>query len=140
MNAVTLSRFATVAAVALAMSGCTTSVEPAVQVDPTFSTGTLIVDWSIGLDTNPADCVNSGAAVIEIHIVSLSGFDAGTFQQSCEAFSTSIVLDPDDYTGTAQLIDGANNVRTTSVSLQPFSIFGGDQIEIPVDFPANSFF
>lgn len=140
MSAVTARRFATVATMAMTMAACTATVQPGIAIDQTVPAGTLIVDWSIRLTKDPADCAVSGAAAIQIHIVSLSGFDAGTFQQSCEAFSTSIVLDPDDYTGTAQLIDGAGNPRTTAVSLQPFSIFGGDQLETPVDFPADSFF
>jgi hypothetical protein len=64
----------------------------------------------------------------------------GTFAQDCGAFATSITLDPGDYTATAVLLDSASQPRTTAVNVRPFSILGRDQLNIPIDFPANSFF
>jgi hypothetical protein len=125
-----------------ALPACTTTVEPAptAVVVPTESTGTLVVDWTIQLRTDPADCALAGAASIEVHVVTLSVIDAGTFQQSCDAFSTSIVLAPGTYEASALLLDGAGQARTTSVPIQPFTIVGADVLHIPIDFPANSFF
>jgi hypothetical protein len=123
-------------------TGCTATVEPTptAVVVPTESTGTLIVDWTIQLRTDPGDCNLSGATAIQIDVVTTSGLTAGTFQQACSAFSTSIGLNPGSYQATAFLLDPGGNARTTAVTLAPFTILGGDVVSIPIDFPANSFF
>jgi hypothetical protein len=59
--------------------------------------------------------------------------------QACEAFSTSIVLQPGTYAASAELTAGGV-ARTTSVQIQPFTLFGNDELHIPIDFPANSLF
>jgi hypothetical protein len=39
----------------------------------------------------------------------------------------------------AVLVDARGAERTTVVDLQSFDTFGGDELDIPIDFPASSF-
>jgi len=122
---------------AMGAQGC--SSNPDVVVVST-APGTLIVDWTIEGRVDPADCDFSGAAVVQVHVVDSSGLDAGTYEQACTVFSTSIVLDPGTYAATALLLDAARQPRSTVVTLAPFTFFGNDFLRAPIDFPADSFF
>jgi len=105
--------------------------------DPVPYAGTLVVDWSIDGIKFPAKCSQSGAAAIEI---SVNGPSGGIFTQDCSAFATSIGLASGNYSASARLIDIAGGARTTDVYLGAFSIFGNDNLVIPIDFPASSFY
>ncbi len=118
--------------------GCTVETVSPVPVIPTA--GVLIVDWSIDGLKDPNRCAQSASAAIEITVFYTNGVHAGTFQQACTAFSTSITLNPGSYSASAQLIDSAGGARTTPVSIDPFTLNPGDTLDIPVDFPASSFF
>lgn len=122
--------------------GCTVTAEPlpSTVIVGTQPASTLVVDWTIQLRTDPADCTLAAAASIQIHVVATSGVDAGTYEQACTAFSTSITLAPGTYSATARLLDGAGQPRTTAVNLAPFSILQNDELHTPIDFPADSFF
>ena len=37
-------------------------------------------------------------------------------------------------------IDPAGQDRTTAVDMAPFTIYGNDELVVPVDFPARSFY
>jgi hypothetical protein len=126
------------AAVGLGASapGCISSEPVAVIV----TSSTLVVDWSIESRTNPADCASSGAESIQLRVVESSGRDAGTFEQACSVFTTSLVLAPGTYSASAVLLDVAGQPRTTTVLIAPFTLFGGEVFDTPVDFPAVSFF
>lgn len=123
---------------AAGVSGCATTDPDVIVV--TTTAGTLIVDWTIEGRVDPADCQLTGSAVVQIHLVESSGFDAGTYEQDCTVFSTSIVLDPGTYAATALLVDFAGQPRSTVVTLAPFTFFGNDLLRAPIDFPADSFF
>jgi hypothetical protein len=125
-----------------ALPACTATVTPTPTgvIVPTESTGTVIIDWTIRAGTDPGDCTLAGVASIRIHIVTIDVVDAGTYEQQCGAFNTSIALAPGTYQASALLVDFAGQARTTSVPIQPFTIVGGDVLTIPIDFPADSFF
>jgi hypothetical protein len=123
------------------LAGCIVTTDPpSTVIVGTQPAGTLVVDWTIELRTDPADCALAGAVSIRISVVEGSGFDAGTYEQACTAFVTSIVLAPGSYAASAQLVDVAGVPRTTAVTLAPFTIFGNDELRAPIDFPASSFF
>lgn len=67
--------------------------------------------------------------------------NVGTFVQNCGAFATSIALERGAYRATGTLLDAQSRPRTTSVNVRPLNILilGNDQLNIPVDFPADSF-
>jgi hypothetical protein len=128
--------------VGASVAGCIVTTEPlpSAVILGTEPAGTLVVDWSIELRTDPADCAYWGADSIRISVVERTGVDGGTYEQGCAAFVTSIVLARGSYAASAQLVDVAGVPRSTTVTLAPFSIFGNDELRAPIDFPAASFF
>jgi hypothetical protein len=102
--------------------------------------GALIVDWTIEGSKDPALCDLSGAEAISIELHTTDGAYAGTYEQDCDVFGTSIGLYPDRYEGDAVLIDAGGTARTTPVFLAPFRIYGGDELIVPIDFPSDSFY
>lgn len=102
--------------------------------------GTLVVDWSIDGRQDAFVCADFGVDSISIAVETTSGFYIGEYVQACEAFATSIPLDPDTYFADAVLLDRAGREITTAVPIDPFSVFGDDVIEIPIDFPFDSFY
>jgi hypothetical protein len=127
------------AALAALAPGCfiDTFDEPPVVV---ISTGTALIDWTVGGSKARGACGTFDADTIRITVVDANGFVVGTFAQACEAYATTITLSVGSYAADALLIDAAGAPRTTTVRIAPFSIFGGDRVDIPIDFPANSFF
>lgn len=121
----------------LATSGCIVAHD---NGPPPPRNGTLVVDWTIDGSTNGAKCSESAADSIEITVNDLNGDEIGTFDQSCDSFAESITLDPADYTASAVLVDVNGKPRTTAVPISRFSIYGDDELDIPIDFPADSFF
>jgi hypothetical protein len=107
---------------------------------PVPRNGTLVVDWTIDGSTDGAKCSESAADSIEVTVTDLNGDEIGTFDQSCDAFAESITLEPADYRASAVLVDVNGKPRTTAVPISRFSIFGDDELDIPIDFPADSFF
>jgi hypothetical protein len=124
---------------AMACTVETTSPGPSPGPAP-VTQGQAVVDWTIDGVKDPNKCAQSSVANIEITVTDSAGASRGTFQQACSAFSTSIALDPGRYTATATLLDSGGAARTTSVAINPFSILGNDQLNLPIDFPASSFF
>jgi hypothetical protein len=124
-------------------TGCTASVEPIDNTPPpviVVATGTLTVDWTINGTKDPNQCAQGAAAAIQISVTDSNGFSAGTFQQSCSVFATSITLNAGTYTAGATLIDAVGTPRTTTVNINPFTIQGNDDLNTPIDFPASAFF
>jgi hypothetical protein len=119
-------------------SACTTTVSA--EPIPVATSGALVVDWSINGTKDPNACFQSASATLEVQIFTDFGAAAGTFEQACTAFATTISLSPGRYTANALLLDGVGNPRTTAVPINPFTIVGNDQLDIPIDFPASSFF
>jgi hypothetical protein len=102
--------------------------------------GAVVVDWTIDGAKDPALCDLSGAAAISIELYTINGAYAGTYEQDCDVFGTSIGLYPDRYEGDAVLIDRDGAERTTPVFLAPFRIYGDDELILPIDFPSDSFY
>lgn len=126
------------------VAGCTTTTGDdgqVVVVQPNAPLpSTLTVDWTIDGATNPSSCTLSGTDVIEISVEDPSGNEVGAFQQACSTFATSITLQAGSYSAYAVLLDSTNNPRTTHVAIAPFTLRGNDELHVPIDFPADSFF
>jgi hypothetical protein len=121
--------------------GCTvtTAPIPTPTILATEATGTLIVSWTIARRADRGVCDAGSATAVRIHLETTAGADAGTYGQDCAAFSTSIRLDPESYAGTAVLVDALGSARTSTMSLQPFTVIGGDVITTPIDFAIETF-
>jgi hypothetical protein len=115
-------------------------VVPGPVPGPVAPDGSLVVDWSIDGVKDPNACFQSGAAAIEIEIIDSFGGSPGTFQQACEAFATSISLPPGSYSANALLLDAYGAPRTTMIAINPYTVQSNAELDIPIDFPAASFF
>jgi len=102
--------------------------------------GSLVVDWTIDGAKSVDECDLSGSSTIDITVTSTDGSPEGEYQQACSAFATTISLAPGNYVAEAVLIDGVGRDRTTPVQIRPFQILGNDQLSIPIEFPAGSFY
>ncbi|HEX9621232.1 MAG TPA: hypothetical protein VF989_13905 [Polyangiaceae bacterium] len=126
------------ASAAVALSGCGGGDD-----SPPPSFGTAVADWSIDGFKDPDQCDRGGVGTFSISIWTWQDQQdqfVGEFLQDCRAFATSIDLSTGGYYGEAVLLDPDGFERTTIAPLGSFSIFGGDVVGIPVEFPANSFF
>lgn len=130
--------FAAIAA--LSLSSCVIEDDDDVFASAFPGPGVLVVDWTIQGAKDPNLCFELGADTISILIETSSGAFVGDFRQSCGVFETSIALEPGSYIADAALLDAAGVERTTSVEIDRFSIFGDDELLIPIDFPFDSFF
>lgn len=125
--------------VALALSGCVVSTSNDPIDTPAAGDGTLVIDWTINGTTDPNQCSQSSAATLEIIVVPDVG-KSMTFSQDCELFGASIPLAPGRYSASALLVTSSGDARTTTIDIDPFTIYGDDELHTPIDFPADSFF
>lgn len=135
MKALTL----TAACIALtALSGC--GSDNGRQGVVVVGDGVLVVDWTIEGASDPRDCASEGADSVDVVVSTAAGDPVGEFNGYCEDFNLSAQLAPGDYYGNATMLDAAGRPRTTSVDLGRFSIYGDDELHVPIDFPLDSFF
>lgn len=125
---------------AFGASGCFFESDDDPPPPPPPRTGTLVVEWTVDQTTDPEECDQGNASDISIALWYGDGAFAGEFLQDCAAFATSIELDRDSYYGSAVLVSPGGREQTTMAELGAFEIFGGDELVIPIDFPASSFF
>lgn len=104
------------------------------------ASGTTTVEWSIDRQRQPFQCTALSVASIQIHVVSDTGLDAGTFVQPCELFGISLYLGRGGYSATAVLVDGKGKPRTPAVIIAPFRIAGNESLRASLDFPTSVFF
>jgi hypothetical protein len=122
-------------ALAFGASSCIVESNDAAPV----TRGSLVVDWTINGLRDPDQCDQGDAEAISIIVYYADGEELAEYQASCRAFATQIDLSPGDYSADAVLLDDTGAERTTVVNLHSFEIFGGDALDIPIDFPASSF-
>jgi hypothetical protein len=108
-------------------------------VPPASERGSLIVDWTINGSRDPDQCDQGDAEAIDVVVYYANGETMAEYQASCRAFVTRIDLPRGQYAADAVLIDASGAERTTVVDMRTFEIFGGDELDIPIDFPASSF-
>jgi hypothetical protein len=124
-------------ALAFGFTGCVVDSHHPHQED--YSPSTLIVDWTVDGSTDPAECRQGATPTIDITIETRSGAFVDEVMADCEAFETSIDLDPGTYQASALLLDDSGRDATTTVGIDPFTLLEADQLDVSVDFPADSF-
>ena len=122
------------------LPGCIVAADDSGPPPAAASSGSLVLDWSIDGSKNPDQCDQSDSSMLDITVTTTSGAPAGEFQQSCRAFATTVDLPAGTYNAEAVLMDGSGHDRTTAVETGTFSILGHDELSVPVDFPASSFY
>jgi hypothetical protein len=132
-------RLVLVLAVVLGACSVPTGPVPASVAVSTQSTGTLVVSWTIEREADPSACTRAKAGAVRVVLTTAAGADAGAYEQSCTAFSTTIRLEPDTYQGTAVILDELGAPLTASEQVRSFTILGGDVITTPIDFSITTF-
>jgi hypothetical protein len=102
--------------------------------------GTLTVDWTVDGLYDPAECTQGGAETIAITVTTLDDAFVDEYTDWCSSFQTSIELEQGTYQASAVLLDAGGLERTTAVDLGVFYILGNDELAMPVNFPADSFY
>jgi hypothetical protein len=102
--------------------------------------GITTVEWSINRQRQPFQCTALSVASIQIHVVSDTGLDVGTFVQPCELFGISLYLGRGGYSATAVLVDANGKPRTPRAIIPPFRISGNESLHSSLDFPTSVFF
>lgn len=102
--------------------------------------GALVLDWTIDGYTDADECDQGDATWLELSIYTSSGAHVADYSDVCDAFQTSVELEPGSYYAEAHLEDADGNPRTTSVVVDDFRIVGSDELTVPIDFPASSFY
>jgi hypothetical protein len=128
--------------VAAIATGCTspgTSAGSEQPPEPTEGGSALTVQWTIRGSSDPSVCDQASAAAIQITILTNRGEPFGSFQQSCNAFSTNLDLDPGVYAMQAQLLDAAGAPRTRLVRIETFTLNVNSQLTEPIDFGVGTF-
>jgi len=113
----------------------------ATYASPPPPVGSAVMQWSVAETTDPGACQAHGATTFHVTLFDGVGAFAGEWVQDCTAFATTVEgLDPDDYTGHAELTDSADNAKTTSVSIRQFTVVGNLSTTVTIDFPTDSFY
>ncbi|HWA72676.1 MAG TPA: hypothetical protein VG937_10085 [Polyangiaceae bacterium] len=133
-----MKTFLAALALGLCSSSCLVETDSD-PVPPASERGSLIVDWTINGSRDPDQCDQGDAEAIDVVVYYANGETMAEYQASCRAFVTRIDLPRGQYAADAVLIDASGAERTTVVDMRTFEIFGGDELDIPIDFPASSF-
>jgi len=103
--------------------------------------GSVTLHWTIDGLADPNQCSFTASRSIYIDVFYEDGSSSSSnYGQDCEALGTTINLSPGTYSATVHLEDSSGRPRTTDVQIDPFRIVGGTNLDVPIDFPANSFF
>ena len=127
-------------ALSTALPACVVETADSGPAPVVVDSGTLVLDWSIDGTKDPDQCDQSDSRTLDVTVTRADGASAGEFQQSCRSFATSIDLPPGTYSADALLLDSSGADRTTAVHVHPFDILGGDELSVPIDFSAGSFY
>ncbi len=121
----------------LLASGCGSDPAPPVVV---AGDGLLTVDWTIDRAKDPYACRDEAADSIDVYVSTPGGTPVGDFNEYCESFAMSISLAPGTYFADATLLDAGGAEITTPVDLGRFTLYGDDELVVPIDFPYDSFY
>jgi hypothetical protein len=106
--------------------------------DGTELGGALAVDWAVKGGRRELDCNAAGASYILVEVKSLRNDYRSEFSGSCNLFSTTMSLTPDEYEGQAALFDGSTQL-TRVVELGPFTVLEGQVTSTSIDFTPSVF-
>jgi hypothetical protein len=122
------------------LSGCVVVADDPAPAPRSEYTGVLVVDWTVDDSTDPEECDQGDAVWLRLSVFTVSGRPVAEYSDACDAFTTSVELDPGTYYAEALLEDADGRARTTPVEINDFTILGRDSLSVPIDFPARSFF
>ena len=106
--------------------------------DGTQDDGALAVTWAVKGGRSELDCNAAGASYILVEVKSLRNDYGSKFSGSCNLFSTTLRLAPDEYEGQAALFDGSRQL-TRVVEVGPLSVSEGQVTSTSIDFTLSVF-
>jgi hypothetical protein len=101
--------------------------------------GTLTVESSIDGYVDPVDCEINRVDFLELVIYDVAGYPILETNSQCAAFGASIDLVDGVYGLDATLVDFSDRAATTTLRLDNLNVYGGQELIVPIDFPARSF-
>ncbi|WP_437811483.1 hypothetical protein [Sorangium sp. So ce1078] len=121
--------------------GCFVDVRDDARLRPRPSLGSLTVQWTVNRQASERACArySRGGADFEL-IIYRDDREVAREYASCEDFSLTVDLPPDEYKAYATLVErGDDRPVTTTLPLEQIDIVRGAALNIDVDFPSTSF-
>jgi hypothetical protein len=135
------AKYVVLGALAVAGTGCVIDSDPdPYYAPPPSRVGAVTLRWSVSGTFDPNACVSFGATEARVDLYDAFGAPIRTAFLDCRAFSARFDLNEGRYSARVELTDPGRQPRTTSAPVAPFTIVGGSNLTIDVDFPPNSFF
>lgn len=134
---IALSMVALGALSSLACGGGTT--ETTITTVPQ-QTGTVTFRWSVDSSFQPAACDAFAVAKTRVDLYNANGTPISTTFVDCRSFTATFELIAGRYSARLQMVDGANQPRSTSLAIAPFTVAIGTNLGIDSDFPRDSFY
>lgn len=121
--------------------GCIVDVRDDARLRPRPSAGSLTVQWTVNRQSEPRACTRHSRAGADFELIIYRGSREVTREYArCEDFILTVDLPPDEYKAYATLVErGDDRPVTTTLPLEEIDIVRGAELNIDVDFPANSF-
>jgi hypothetical protein len=124
-------------AAAIAAAGC--SAEVGAGIDLGEAEGSMTVDWTVANTKDPITCDDFAADTLEIIVFDDFGQIART-DSACDDFEVTLFLPEGVYSVDATMLDSDFVPISTTVSLDGLSVREGTDLEVPIDFPSDSFY
>ncbi|XXX75793.1 hypothetical protein WMF30_49905 [Sorangium sp. So ce134] len=122
--------------------GCFIDVRDGARPRPRPSSmGSLTVEWTVNRQSEPRACGRFGRGKTDFELIVYRGNrEVAREYARCEDFVMTVDLPPDEYKAYATLVvRGDERPVTTTLPLEEIDIVRGAELNIDVDFPANSF-
>jgi hypothetical protein len=130
-----------VLAAAALLTGC--EIDAGIDAGPVVVTdgiGSLTVGFTVAGREARDVCADFGVAAADIQVFDSFGDFVTDVEVDCNDFSGSIDLAEDDYRAEVTLVDANDNAVSTTAIVRRLDVIADTDLEVGVDFPANSIF
>lgn len=121
-------------------TGCFIDVRDDRHLRP--SAGSLTVEWTVSRRSDPRTCsrLAGGPADFELLLYDENNREVARELARCEDFHITVDLPPGEYHGYVTLVERRDDRPvTTTLPLEELEIVSGAELNLDIDFPANSF-
>jgi hypothetical protein len=101
--------------------------------------GTVFLTWTVGKASTSTACQAVQAATVHVVLNDWEGHPAGEWTEDCSHFAATVAgLDPDEYSGRAELLEANGSACMPSVDLGEITVVGSSSVTLAIDFSAAS--